>query len=135
MEQLTGTLSDAPATNDYEKLNNKPLINGVELQGDKSLSELGMDVVFVSKEELADGLSVKADSETVNRALDLKADTAAVDQALSGKADNVTVNQALAGKADTVTMNQALAGKASETEFQALKDRVDALVDGNEVEF
>ena len=36
MEQLTGTLSGAPNSNDYEKMNHKPQINGVELVGNRT---------------------------------------------------------------------------------------------------
>lgn len=41
-------------TNDYEKLKNKPSINGVELVKNKSFSDLGMDII--SNHELEDML-------------------------------------------------------------------------------
>ena len=41
-------------TNDYEKLKNKPSINGVELIQNKSFSDLGMDII--SNQELEDML-------------------------------------------------------------------------------
>ena len=41
-------------TNDYEKLKNKPQINGVELIKNKSFSDLGMDII--SNQELEDML-------------------------------------------------------------------------------
>lgn len=41
-------------TNDYEKLKNKPSINGVELIKNKSFSDLGMDII--SNQELEDML-------------------------------------------------------------------------------
>ena len=41
-------------TNDYEKLKNKPSINGVELLKNKSFSDLGMDII--SNQELEDML-------------------------------------------------------------------------------
>ena len=41
-------------TNDYEKLKNKPQINGVELIHNKSFSDLGMDII--SNQELEDML-------------------------------------------------------------------------------
>lgn len=41
-------------TNDYEKLKNKPKINGVELVKNKSFSDLGMDII--SNQELEDML-------------------------------------------------------------------------------
>ena len=41
-------------TNDYNKLKNKPSINGVELVKNKSFSDLGMDII--SNQELEDML-------------------------------------------------------------------------------
>lgn len=41
-------------TNDYEKLKNKPSINGIELVKNKSFSDLGMDII--SNQELEDML-------------------------------------------------------------------------------
>ena len=49
---IVGSLSGAPAVSDYEKLNKKPQINGVELIGNKSFAELGIDKVFASKKEM-----------------------------------------------------------------------------------
>ena len=40
------------AVSNYEKLNKKPQINGVELIGNKTFEELGMDKAFASKQEL-----------------------------------------------------------------------------------
>ena len=36
MEQLTGTMSSVPNSNNYENMNHKPQINGVELVGNKT---------------------------------------------------------------------------------------------------
>lgn len=49
---IVGSLSGAPAVNDYEKLNKKPQINGVELVGNKSFEDLGVDKVFATKQEI-----------------------------------------------------------------------------------
>lgn len=49
---IQGQLSGAPAVSNYEKLGKKPQINGVELIGNKSFEELGMDKAFASKQEL-----------------------------------------------------------------------------------
>lgn len=44
--RLTGDISvPAVGTGDYESINNKPRINGVELVGDKSLEELGIPIL------------------------------------------------------------------------------------------
>ena len=47
---IKGQLSGAPAVSNYEKLNKKPQINGVELIGDKSFVDLGLDKVYATKE-------------------------------------------------------------------------------------
>ena len=47
---INGQLSGAPAVSNYEKWNNKPQLNGVELIGNKSFEELGFDKVYATKE-------------------------------------------------------------------------------------
>lgn len=42
MEQLTGTMSSVPNSNNYENMSHKPQINGVELIGNKTSEELGL---------------------------------------------------------------------------------------------
>ena len=42
MEKVSGTLSNVPAIANYESLNDKPQINGVELFGNKTAKELGL---------------------------------------------------------------------------------------------
>lgn len=42
-QQLTGGLSNSNAVLDYNKLTNKPQIEGVTLIGNKSFSELGLN--------------------------------------------------------------------------------------------
>jgi len=49
---IVGMMSGAPAVSNYESLNKKPQINGVELIGNKTFEELGMDKTFASKQEL-----------------------------------------------------------------------------------
>lgn len=49
---ISGQLSGAPAVSDYEKLSKKPQINGVELIGNKSFEDIGMDKVFASTQAL-----------------------------------------------------------------------------------
>ena len=49
---IVGQMSGAPAVSNYESLNKKPQINGVELIGNKTFEELGMDKVFAMKQEL-----------------------------------------------------------------------------------
>lgn len=49
---IVGQMSGAPAISDYERLKKKPQINGVELIGNKTFEELGLDKSFASKQEL-----------------------------------------------------------------------------------
>ena len=51
---IVGNLSGAPAVSNYEKLNKKPKINGVELVGNKTFEELGLNKVFASQEDLGE---------------------------------------------------------------------------------
>ena len=43
-QSLTGRIAIAGGTNDYNQLNNKPAINDVTLSGNKSLSDLGINI-------------------------------------------------------------------------------------------
>lgn len=47
---IVGSLSGAPAVSNYEKLTKKPQINGVELVGNKTFEELGLDKMYAAKE-------------------------------------------------------------------------------------
>ena len=49
---IQGQLSGAPAVSNYEKLENKPKINGVELIGDVSFEELGLLDIIVARSDL-----------------------------------------------------------------------------------
>ena len=69
MEQLTGRMDMVPNSNDYEKMTNKPSINGVELSGNKTSEELGLhgggadpSGDFVTREELQKMLAGKVDA-------------------------------------------------------------------------
>lgn len=42
MEKVSGTLSNVPGIANYEGLEGKPQINGVELSGNKTTVELGL---------------------------------------------------------------------------------------------
>ena len=42
MEKVNGTLSNVPSIANYEGLEGKPQINGVELSGNKTTVELGL---------------------------------------------------------------------------------------------
>lgn len=49
---IVGMMSGAPAVSNYEKLTKKPQINGVELVGNRTFEDLGMDKIFASTQAL-----------------------------------------------------------------------------------
>ena len=49
---IVGMMSGAPAVSNYEKLTKKPQINGVELIGNRTFEELGMDKAFATTQAL-----------------------------------------------------------------------------------
>lgn len=120
-------------SNDYNDLNNKPQINGITLEGNKTSAELGIVTgptdVYTKQEtntlvdtKIAEAGATKADTSYVNEQLNLKADKSAVDLALASKAnvDDIytkdetvsAINSAIANKADTSYVNEQLNLKA-----------------------
>ena len=126
-------------TNNYNLLTNKPQINSIELSGNKSLAELGIQAKgdYATKSELASKadtstLSSYATTEAMNSALANKADTSALDgkanksttlngygitdaytkAEVDGKLANKADTSALSSYATTESMNSALASKA-----------------------
>lgn len=51
---IVGSLNGAPAVSNYEKLTKKPKINDVELVGNRTFEELGLNKVFASQEDLGE---------------------------------------------------------------------------------
>ena len=94
LSYVGGEGSSGGAT-DYSALTGKPRINSVELSGNKSLDDLG----------------IQAKGEYATKAQGTKADTAVQPSDLSAYATTETMNSALANKADT----SALAGKANKS--------------------
>ena len=77
---------------DYSSLTGKPQINSVELSGNKSLDDLG----------------IQAKGEYATKAQGAKADTAVQPSALSAYATTEAMNSALANKADTSALDSYL---------------------------
>ena len=94
LSYVGGEGSSGGAT-DYSALTGKPRINSVELSGNKSLDDLG----------------IQAKGEYATKAQGAKADTAVQPSALSAYATTEAMNSALANKADT----SALSGKANKS--------------------
>ena len=94
LSYVGGEGSSGGAT-DYSALTGKPRINSVELSGNKSLDDLG----------------IQAKGEYATKAQGTKADTAVQPSDLSAYATTEAMNSALANKADT----SALAGKANKS--------------------
>lgn len=69
--EISGQLSGAPAVSNYEKLGKKPQINGVELIGNKTFEDLGLDKAFASKQELQEQkTSVDKEIEALQKKFD-----------------------------------------------------------------
>ena len=94
LSYVGGEGSSGGAT-DYSALTGKPRINSVELSGNKSLDDLG----------------IQAKGEYATKAQGTKADTAVQPSDLSAYATTEAMNLALANKADT----SALSGKANKS--------------------
>lgn len=149
MEQLTGTLSGAPNSNDYEKMNHKPQINGVELVGNKTSEELGLGGDYVTRQELADGLKGKVDAEE-GKGLSSNDFSSEEKEKLEGIEDGAQKNVPVPTKVSELENDsgyqtkEQVEGKFKTVEEEVsglrgdvaeLEKRLDGLVDGNEVEF
>lgn len=109
MEQITGTLSNAPAVENYLALKDKPQINGVELTGNKSFEELGMDKTFATKQEFREAEKKYATKQEFQEA-----------------EKNYATKQELQDTEKTYATKQ---------EMQDLQKQFDELIDGNEVAY
>lgn len=149
MEQLTGTLSGAPNSNDYEKMNHKPQINGVELVGNKTSEELGLGGDYVTRQELADGLKGKVDAEE-GKGLSSNDFSSEEKEKLEGIEDGAQKNVPVPTKVSELENDsgyqtkEQVEGKFKTVEEEVsglrgdvaeLEKRLNGLLDGNEVEF
>ena len=149
MEQLTGTLSGAPNSNDYEKMNHKPQINGVELVGNKTSEELGLGGDYVTREELEEGLKGKVDAEE-GKGLSSHDFSSEEKEKLEGIEAGAQKNVPVPAKVSELENDsgyqtkEQVEGKLKTVEEEVsglrgdvaeLEKRLDGLVDGNEVEF
>ena len=149
MEQLTGTLSGAPNSNDYEKMNHKPQINGVELVGNKTSEELGMGGDYATREELEEGLKGKVDAEE-GKGLSSHDFSSEEKEKLEGIEDGAQKNVPVPTKVSELENDSGYQTKEQvEGRFKTVEEevsglrgdvaelekRLDGLVDGNEVEF
>ena len=149
MEQLTGTLSGAPNSNDYEKMNHKPQINGVELVGNKTSEELGLGGDYVTREELADDLKGKVDAEEGKglSSNDFSSDEKEKLEGIeAGAQRNVPVpvkvselenDSGYQTEKQVAEKLKSVEADISEVHIAVsdMEKRLDGLVDGNEVEF
>ena len=114
----------------YNDLQTKPSINGIELVGDTTLDELNIQVKgeYVSAEDLATELAAKASLDDLAKCatkeeLDGYATVVALAEGLELKADK----ENLADKAETTYVVEQLALKADK-ETTYTKEEVDALI-------
>ena len=149
MEQLTGTMSSVPNSNNYENMNHKPQINGVELVGNKTSEELGLGGDYVTREELADDLKGKVDAEA-GKGLSSNDFSSDEKEKLEGIEDGAQRNVPVPVKVSELENDsgyqteEQVAEKLKSVESDVsevriavsdMEKRLDGLVDGNEVEF
>lgn len=149
MEQLTGTMSSVPNSNNYENMNHKPQINGVELVGNKTSEELGLGGDYVTREELADDLKGKVDAEA-GKGLSSNDFSSDEKEKLEGIEAGAQKNVPVPVKVSELENDsgyqteEQVAEKLKSVESDVsevriavsdMEKRLDGLVDGNEVEF
>lgn len=149
MEQLTGTMSSVPNSNNYENMNHKPQINGVELVGNKTSEELGLGGDYVTREELADDLKGKVDAEA-GKGLSSNDFSSDEKEKLEGIEAGAQRNVPVPVKVSELENDsgyqteEQVAEKLKSVESDVsevriavsdMEKRLDGLVDGNEVEF
>ena len=149
MEQLTGTMSSVPNSNNYENMNHKPQINGVELVGNKTSEELGLGGDYVTREELADELKGKVDAEAGKglSSNDFSSDEKEKLEGIeAGAQRNVPVpvkvselenDSGYQTEKQVAEKLKSVEADISEVHIAVsdMEKRLDGLVDGNEVEF
>lgn len=149
MEQLTGTMSSVPNSNNYENMNHKPQINGVELVGNKTSEELGLGGDYVTREELADDLKDKVDAEEGKglSSNDFSSDEKEKLEGIeAGAQRNVPVpvkvselenDSGYQTEKQVAEKLKSVEADISEVHIAVsdMEKRLDGLVDGNEVEF
>ena len=104
-------------TTNYEALNNKPKINNVELTGNKSLADLGINIPTKTSELTNDSNFVN--QTALNEALDDYTNTTALNQLLSNKVDKES-GKGLSANDFTNTLKDKLDGIESSAEVNKI---------------
>lgn len=142
-------MSSVPNSNNYENMNHKPQINGVELVGNKTSEELGLGGDYVTREELADDLKGKVDAEA-GKGLSSNDFSSDEKEKLEGIEAGAQRNVPVPVKVSELENDsgyqteEQVAEKLKSVESDVsevriavsdMEKRLDSLVDGNEVEF
>ena len=122
---IQGQLSGAPAVSNYEKLGNKPKINGVELIGDVSFEELGLLDIIVARSDL-ENLQKDVEQDMTELQKAVGQDVSELQKAME---QDMTELQKAVGQ-DMTELQQTV-----EQELEELQKALDNLVDGNEVAY
>lgn len=138
MEQLTGTMSSVPNSNNYENMSHKPQINGVELTGNKTSEELGLGGGEVTRQELEDALREKVSKED-GKGLSSNDFTGDEKSKLEGIEEGAQKNVPVPTKVSELENDSKF---QTEDQVKDIRDavekmgrRLDELVDGNEVAY
>ena len=115
-------------TNSYEELNNKPLINGIELNGDKKIEELGI----ASAEDLsAANKNINVNSEKISE-VETKVDTIIEKAELNIKNSASGENIHLTDSANSKVVEFGLYGKATQDGEPTPDNPIEITVSGSD---
>lgn len=103
---FTYYISNGMASTDYNILNNKPSINGVELKGDLSLADLNIQEQLTS-ENAGDGISITTTSngKTIISNTNVSAEWGNIQGNITDQTDLVNYIEENGGKIDSISVN------------------------------
>lgn len=133
---LYDLISQGGGTNDYNTLNNKPSINNVTLSGNKSLEDLGINIVDhaedITYDDTTSGLSATNVQDAIDELEMIKQDS------LTAGA-NITINNNVISSDKTEVNNTLVSTSTTEAlsanQGRLLKNNIDNLFDYEDINF
>lgn len=135
MEQLTGTMSSVPDSNNYENMSHKPKINGVELAGNKTSEELGLGGGEVTRKELEDALRNKETGKGLSSNDFRNSEKSKLEGIEEGAQKNVPVPSKVSELENDSKFQTEKQVQEIRKTVEELGRQMDELTDGNEVAY